>query len=105
MSLAGEVIREARSRAGISLRELARRAETSPATVTRYERGLINPSMATVERLVAACGLEMRVVLDEPDPGDAMAAAALAGLTPAERLATLAAWSDLATAAATSRRR
>ncbi|WP_370324386.1 helix-turn-helix domain-containing protein [Euzebya sp.] len=67
MGLAATIIREARSRARLSLREVARRAGTSHATVRRYERGEVDPRMATLERIVAACGYEMRVVLDEPD--------------------------------------
>jgi transcriptional regulator with XRE-family HTH domain len=99
MSLAGEVIHEARSRAGLSLRELARRSATSPATLTRYERGLIHPGMQTVERIVAACGYEMRITLTEPDPGQDLAGAAIRSLTPSQRLATLRAWSELRGAA------
>ena len=56
-----ELLKEARDRAGLTQRELARRAGTSQAMVARIERGQQSPSVATLERLVRACGLELRV--------------------------------------------
>jgi transcriptional regulator with XRE-family HTH domain len=58
-----ELLQNARTRAGLSQRELARRAGTSQAMVARIERGQQSPSLATLERLVTACGLELRVRL------------------------------------------
>jgi transcriptional regulator with XRE-family HTH domain len=55
------VLRDARDRAGLSQRQLAERAGTSQAMVARIEGGRQSPSMATLERLVRACGLELRV--------------------------------------------
>jgi transcriptional regulator with XRE-family HTH domain len=56
-----ELLRHARAGAGLSQRELARRAGTSQAMVARIERGQQSPSLATLERLVRACGRELRV--------------------------------------------
>jgi transcriptional regulator with XRE-family HTH domain len=56
-----ELLKEARDRAGLTQRELARRAGTSQAMVARIERGQQSPSVATLERLIRACGLELRV--------------------------------------------
>jgi transcriptional regulator with XRE-family HTH domain len=56
-----ELLKEARDRAGLTQRELAQRAGTSQAMVARIERGQQSPSVATLERLVLACGLELRV--------------------------------------------
>ena len=56
-----ELLRDARESAGLSQRELAQRAATSQAMVARIERGQQSPSLATLERLVRACGLELRV--------------------------------------------
>jgi transcriptional regulator with XRE-family HTH domain len=63
-----QLLKEARDRAGLTQRELARRAGTSQAMVARIERGQQSPSVATLERLVRACGLELRV---ETSGGDA----------------------------------
>ena len=48
-------VRLMRARAGISQRELARRAGTSSATVSRYESGDLAPNTTTLNRLARAC--------------------------------------------------
>jgi transcriptional regulator with XRE-family HTH domain len=60
MSVAGELIREARRSAGLTMGELADRAGTSKPTVSRYENGLVDPGVATLSRLLHACGQELR---------------------------------------------
>jgi transcriptional regulator with XRE-family HTH domain len=55
MSRATFVLREARRAAGLSQRELARRAGTSSATLSRYESGAISPTVSTLDRLLRAC--------------------------------------------------
>lgn len=52
---ASKIIRLHRLAAGISQRELARRARTSSATIHRYESGRVDPSVGTVNRLLRAC--------------------------------------------------
>lgn len=47
---------EARRHAGFSQRELARRGGTSQATLSQYERGLKQPSVAVLARLLGAAG-------------------------------------------------
>lgn len=89
MSQAADIIRSARVRAGLSMRELARRAGTSHATLSRYESGAIEPSFAVVERLVAACGLELRTHLEAADDEDVRLAETMLSLTPRERLLSL----------------
>jgi chemotaxis signal transduction protein/DNA-binding XRE family transcriptional regulator len=69
--MAGSLIREARRRAGISQRELARRAGTSQPAVARIEAGRQSPGHATLARLVAACGLELRYELAAADTAEA----------------------------------
>jgi transcriptional regulator with XRE-family HTH domain len=58
---------EARRRAGISQRELAKRAGVSPSTVTRIERGRMEPTFDLLTRLVEACGQELRIRITEID--------------------------------------
>jgi transcriptional regulator with XRE-family HTH domain len=60
-SSAYAICREARRRAGISQRELARRAGVSPSSVTRIERGRMEPTFDLLTRLVDACGQELRI--------------------------------------------
>jgi hypothetical protein len=60
---AATMIRTARERAGLSKRELARRAATSPAAVVAYERGDRDPSVRTLQRILAATGHRGDVVV------------------------------------------
>jgi transcriptional regulator with XRE-family HTH domain len=55
----GRLIRRVREQAGLSQRELARRAGTSQPTVSAYERGQKSPSAVTLARLVRAAGAEL----------------------------------------------
>ena len=59
---AAEVIRSAREAAGLSKRELARRAGTSPAAIVAYETGEREPSFRTLRRLVRAAGYDSELV-------------------------------------------
>ncbi|HLE98765.1 MAG TPA: helix-turn-helix domain-containing protein [Gaiellaceae bacterium] len=45
---AGELLREARRRHGLTQRQLAARARTSQAAISRIERGLVSPSVDTL---------------------------------------------------------
>lgn len=54
----------ARVRARMSRTQLAGRAGTSPSALSAYERGIRSPSVATLDRLLAACGLQLRVDLE-----------------------------------------
>jgi len=59
------LVRSARERAGLSARDLATRCGVSASTVTRIERGEINPTVAMLERLLDASGNEL-IVTSEP---------------------------------------
>jgi transcriptional regulator with XRE-family HTH domain len=60
---AATTVRSARARAGISLRELARRAGTSHSALVAYEAGRTDPSVATLARIVEAAGFALDVQL------------------------------------------
>ena len=62
-----------RRRAGLSQRELARRARTSAAAVCQYERGERIPRTDTLQRLIAAAGTTLRLVAPPPPPIDLQA--------------------------------
>jgi transcriptional regulator with XRE-family HTH domain len=61
---AGDVLRIARERAGLSQRELAKRAGTSHSTLSAYERGRVVPSVETLDRLLRSAGFESEVRLE-----------------------------------------
>ena len=55
----GEKVRDAREAAGISQRELAARMSTSQAAVARLEAGGTSATLTTLQKAVAALGLEL----------------------------------------------
>ncbi len=57
------MLRRARLRAGLSLRELAARAHTSHSTLAAYEAGRVTPTVDTFERVIAAAGFTASVSL------------------------------------------
>ena len=57
------MISAARRRAGLSKRELARRAKTSPAAIVTYEQGTRDPSVETLNRILHAAGTAASVRL------------------------------------------
>ena len=59
MPSAAALLREARTRAGLSQRGLARRAGTAQSVIARIERGQSSPTWETLERLLAAAGAEI----------------------------------------------
>jgi len=61
---AGGAIKRARLRAGLTQHALAARAGTSQATISAYESGRKQPSLETLERVLAASGARLEVVSD-----------------------------------------
>ena len=55
----GEMIKDARANAGISLRELARRAGMNPTQLSEIERGLKGCTTETLQRIADALGKEI----------------------------------------------
>jgi transcriptional regulator with XRE-family HTH domain len=62
----GAIVREARRRAGLTQVQLADRAGTRQSAIARLERGTAEPAFRKVADLVAACGLELRIGVQEP---------------------------------------
>ncbi len=60
MSAASQ-LNQARRAAGLSQRELARRSDTPQSAIARIERGHQVPRLDTLERLLKACGFELRL--------------------------------------------
>ncbi len=64
-SLAGALI-EARTRAGLTQEQVARRMKTTQAVIARLEGGGSKPSTRTLKRYAEATGSRLRITL-EPD--------------------------------------
>lgn len=84
-----DLVRSARRRCRITQRELAERTGIAQPTIARIESGRADPLFSTVQRLLAACGTEIR---GDVRPGygiDRTQMRELLKLTHAERLAQL----------------
>ena len=75
----------ARRRSGFSQRELARRAGVAQPAISRIERGVVSPTVDTLERLLAACGSELDVVYRPSGDVDRTLIVDRLGLTPGQR--------------------
>jgi transcriptional regulator with XRE-family HTH domain len=94
---AGKLIRERRLANGLTQTQLALRAGSTQAAISRLERGELSPTIETIDRLLAAMGeeAEIRVRRSRLDC-DPRRLRALRSRPPAERLAQAISWNRLA---------
>ena len=64
--MVGSAVRAARRRAGLSQVELARRAGTSQPSIARLERGLVSPTVISLDRIARALGAELVIDFEAP---------------------------------------
>ena len=85
---AGELIRSARSRAGLSQADLAKALSTPRSQIARWEAGDVEPGFATVRRVLRACGFDLSTALVpfDPEAPEVARLVELSRLTPKERL-------------------
>lgn len=86
------LLASARRRAGLTQRELARRARTSQSVIARIESGASSPSWRTLERLLSCAGFEIQAALSFRARGRSHMledVARILRLTPEERLLEL----------------
>jgi transcriptional regulator with XRE-family HTH domain len=93
----GELVGTTRRRLGLSQRQLALRAGTTQAAVSRIERGLVSPTFTTLRELMIAMGEEpvlggrrLKGRWDEAHMSSTLARA------PEERLALALSWNRMA---------
>ena len=83
---------DARRQAGLSQRDLARRARTAQSVVARIEGGATSPSWDTLTHLLGAAGFDLRASLElRPVTGSHMLddVPRILSLTPEQRLIEL----------------
>ncbi len=84
-TLAAGLLRLVRHRTDLTQAELASRAGVSQQAISAYETGRKEPTLRTVERLVAAAGLELRIRLEPQSEHDRGLDEYLSALPPSVR--------------------
>jgi transcriptional regulator with XRE-family HTH domain len=93
----GQLIREARTRHGLSQKRLARRVGTLQSAISRLEADEVSPSIETLDLLMRAMGECLEIVPGQPQRDyDPLHLEATRARTPAERLALGISWNRLA---------
>ena len=87
--MSGELIREARLRAGLTQAELGERIGQQQSVIARWERGAVIPSLETLRQVIRGCGLELSFHLSKLDESTPMVIDEHLKMTPAERFADL----------------
>ena len=77
----GERLRRLRSQAGLSQRELARRAGVTNATISQVEQDRVSPTVASLHKIVAALGLSLSAFFSDASEGELVPFQTAASLT------------------------
>lgn len=88
--LGGNLVREARRRAGLTQVQLAELAGTTQSAIARLESGRTDPTFGQLQKLLKACGFSLLVRLDRYDDSDRWQAQAVLDTPVEERLDRLA---------------
>jgi transcriptional regulator with XRE-family HTH domain len=84
-TFAAGLLRLARDKSNMTQADLAARAGVSQQSISAYETGRKEPTIPTLQRLLAAAGLEMRIRLEPIDRHDTTLEAFIETLPPARR--------------------
>ena len=87
--VSGDLIREARFRAGLTQAELGDRLGKAQSEVGRWERGAVTPSLETLRLLIRACDLDLSLSLWRRDDSNRSLIEQTLAMTPAERFQVL----------------
>ena len=87
--VSGDLIREARLRAGLTQAELGDRLGKAQSEIARWEGGAVTPSLETLRLLVRACELDLSLSLWRRDDSNRSLIEQNLAMTPAERFQVL----------------
>jgi transcriptional regulator with XRE-family HTH domain len=92
-----ELVRSTRERLGLSQRQLALRAGTTQAAISRIERGIVSPTFTTLRELMVSMGEQVTLSSQRlPTDWDPVHMASTLARTPEERLALALSWNRMA---------
>lgn len=87
MKTPGKLLKEARTRHGVSQRRLAIRARTTQSAISRIERDRVSPSVETLRELLYLLGEDLELVAEARDSGiDRTLNAGRLKVSPSDRL-------------------
>ncbi len=86
----GELIREARKRAGLTQKDLAELLTTTQPVIARWESGKTAPAFGRVVDAIRACGFDLAVRIVTPDDQHLLHIQDNLELAPVDRLRRLA---------------
>jgi len=84
--VSGDLLREARKRAGLTQAELGRRVGRPQSVISRWERDEVAPSLETLRELIRACGLDLLFRLATRDDSYVPYIERMLAMTPAQRV-------------------
>jgi len=87
--ISGDLMKEARLRAGLTQTELGVRLGKAQSVIARWERDEVSPSLETVRDVVRACGLDLTFFMSKFDDSNVTIIDQHLRMTPAERFADL----------------
>jgi transcriptional regulator with XRE-family HTH domain len=87
--ISGDLIREARLRAGLTQADLGDRVLKPQSVIARWERGEVQPSLETLRRVVRACGFDLTFNFSKADDESMTVIDQHLRMTPSERFADL----------------
>lgn len=87
--ISGDLIKEARLRAGLTQGELGARIGKAQSAIARWERDEVSPSLETVRDIVRACGLDLTFFMSKFDDSNVTIIDQHLRMSPAERFADL----------------
>lgn len=87
--VSGDLIKEARLRAGLTQAELGDEIGKPQSVIARWERGEVQPPLETLREVVRGCGLELTFFMSKFDDSSFTIIDNHLRMTPAERFADL----------------
>lgn len=87
--ISGDLIKEARLRAGLTQTELGARLGKAQSVIARWERDEVAPSLETVRDIVRACDLELTFFISRFDDSNFTIIDQHLRMSPAQRFADL----------------
>ena len=87
--ISGDLIKEARLRAGLTQSELGARLGKAQSVIARWERDDVSPSLETLRDVVRGCGLELTFFISKLDDSNVTIIDEHLRMTPAQRFADL----------------